>query len=129
MAVARVLFSSGSLEEAQAFLGEAAAKQAGELGRYRREAGPPAGKEEGRSRELRRIAESVPSATGRLNQLKLILRKGFESFGELTPEDLTRIARDAGFDESGEAIAKEIVEHGLAGRTSKGALVPLREGR
>jgi len=36
----------------------AAAKQAGELGRYRREAGPPTGKEDARSRELRRIAES-----------------------------------------------------------------------
>lgn len=124
-----VLFSSRSVGEAQAFLGEAAARDAGDLSGYRRDVGTSKTPSDDRSRELRAIASSVGAATGRANQLKLILRRGFEAFGELRVEDLEKIAHEAGFDESGEDLAQSAVEFGLAGRTKSGALVPLREGR
>jgi len=124
-----VLFSSRSVEEAQAFLGEAAAREAGDLSGYRREVRASKAPLDERAKELRAIASSVGAATGRANQLKLILRRGFEAFGELRVEDLDKIAREAGFDESGEDLARSAVEFGLAGRTASGALVPLREGR
>jgi hypothetical protein len=120
------LFASGHLEDVQAFLGRLSAKEAG--------AAPPPptpatfARTE-RDRERARIAQALGAASGRANQVKLILRRGFEAFGELTPEDLDAIARQADLDLDGAELAESAVELGLAARVASGALVPLREGR
>jgi hypothetical protein len=126
---ARVLFAADAIEKAQAYLGEAAAREAGDLRGYKADVAAAPAPAAGRRKELRAIATSVGAATGRANQLKVILRRGFEAFGELAVEDLERIAKQAGMDASGAQLADDAVDLGLAGRTKTGALVPLREGR
>jgi hypothetical protein len=120
------LFQAARIEDVQAFLGELAAKEAGAPSPGG-EAKAPARTE--RERERARIAEAMGGASGRANQVKLVLRRGFEAFGELTPEDLDSIAAQAELDLTGEELAASAVELGLAGRLANGALVPLREGR
>lgn len=122
----RALYSSAHVEDVQAFLGELAAKEAGAPS-----PGKPstAGARTERERERAKIAAAMGGASGRANQLKLMLRRGFEAFGELTPEDLASIASQADLDLTGEELADGAVELGLAGRSKDGALVPLRDGR
>ncbi len=120
------LFASAHIEEVQAFLGMHAAKEAG--------AAPPPGEappspRSQRERERAAIAKALGAASGRANQIKLILRRGFEAFGEVTLDDLDAIAWQADLDVDGAELADSAVELGLAGRSAKGALVPLREGR
>lgn len=128
LARARALFESNSQEEAQAFLGAAAAKAEGHA--------PPRASVEGagglrgeRERVLGAIASSVGAASGRTNQLKLILRRGFEAFGELGPKDLARICELAELPWSAAELTEAAFEQGLCARSEKGALIPLREGR
>jgi hypothetical protein len=124
---ARALVESPSVEDAQTFLGAAAAKAAGESlprGPLKGEAGPGAEHE----RVLRSIAASVGGASGRTNQLKLILRRGFEAFGELTDADLARICTLGEVPWSGPELAEAALEQGLCARSKNGALLPLREG-
>ena len=120
------LFASAHLDEVQAFLGKLGAQRAG--------AAPPpapaaASARTERERERARIAQALGAASGRANQIKLILRRGFEAFGELTQDDLDAIARQADLDVDGAELADSAVELGLAARSATGALVPLREGR
>ena len=122
----RPLFSSVSVEDVQAFLGELAAKEAGAPPPTR--AAPPSARSE-RERERARIALAMGGASGRANQVKLLLRRGFEAFGELTAEDLDAIAAQADLEVTGEELADSAVELGLAGRSTRGTLVPLRDGR
>ncbi len=110
-------------------MGQEAAKAGGGAARGDLTATPRVTQSGQRARERAKIAEAVGHATGRANQLKLILRRGFEAFGEVTVEDLDAIARGADLEESGEELATQAVELALAGRSKKGALVPLREGR
>ncbi len=122
------LFASPHLEEVQAFLGQEAARASpagGWFARVGAAEAPPRGE---RERERARIAVALGAASGRANQLKLILRRGFEAFGEVTVEDLAAIARQAELDVTAEELALEAVDLGLAGRSASGALVPLREG-
>ena len=120
------LFASSTLEEVQAYLGERAAKDADAPSPTAGKA--PAGRTE-RERERAKIAVALGGASGRANQVKLLLRRGFEAFGELTLEDLDAIASQSDLDVTGEDLAESAVELGLAGRSATGALVPLREGR
>jgi hypothetical protein len=119
------LFGPASLEDVQAFLGGLAAREANAA-----PPGPaPAPARSERERERARIALALGGASGRANQLKLLLRRGFEACGELTAEDLDSIARQSDLGLTGEELADGAVELGLAGRSPAGSLVPLREGR
>ena len=119
LATARVHFESATQEEARAFMGRKAGAQA-------KAVPAPA---DSRGRELRKIAESLGAASSPGNRLRLILRRGFEAFGELSVADLDKIARMAGLEETGADLAAQADELGLAARGTGGRLVPLREGR
>jgi len=129
LAHAPPLFASESLEAAQLFMGEHAAKKGGGAPRADLTATARVTKAGERAKGRAAIAQALQRATGRANQLKLILRRGFEAFGEVTVEDLDAIARGAEIGASGEELAEQAVELALAGRSDRGTLVPLREGR
>ena len=69
------------------------------------------------SREGRGIAvlQAAPAGVG------VYRRLGFEAFGELTLEDLDRIAEQSELGVTGEELAESAVELGLAGRSARGA--------
>jgi hypothetical protein len=134
LSAARRHFTSLSAEEARAFIG--AANRKAVEGRRRGGGAPaaagelaPAGPTDPRAQELRRIGEGLGAARGPAGRLRAILRKGFEAFGELTPEDLDEIARAGDLEESGEELAEAAVDQGLAARGRGGSLIPLREGK
>jgi len=124
------LLKSASLDEARAFIGSKGAKDAGRALAFAREVQAAArAPTPAREKERARIAAAVGAASGRTNQLKLILRRGFEAFGEIAVEDLARICDLAELPWSGAELAEAALEQGLAARAKSGALVPLREGR
>lgn len=128
LARARPLFESDSLEQARDFLGASAAKAEGASvprGTLKGESAPRGEHE----RVLGSIAASVGAASGRTNQMKLILRRAFQAFGQLAQDDLSRICTLAELPWSGEELAEAALEQGLCARSATGALIPLREGR
>lgn len=130
LARARPQFTADSVEEARAFIGESASRAAGSLKGFREDVrARTRGRLSAHDRELRKIAEASLAATNRANRLRAILRRSFEAFGELTVEDLEKIATYSGLGESGEDLAQDVVDLGLAGRGERGELLPLREGR
>jgi hypothetical protein len=120
------LFASQSLDEVRVYLGERGAAEAGAPSPGRP---APAAAASERAREIARIAAALPKASGRANQIRLVLRRGFEAFGELTPADLDAVAAQADLGLTGQELGDGAVELGLAARSANGALVPLREGR
>jgi hypothetical protein len=133
--VARRHFESKDVEEARAYMGAAnrgaAHRRAGAIGSADPGTLAPVAASPGaaRTQELRRIGRSLGAARGPSGRLRSILRKGFEAFGQLTPEDLDIVARAGELNETGQELAQAAVDQGLAARGPGGELVPLRDGR
>ncbi len=127
---APALLKTASLDEARAFIGSKSARDEGRLAAFAGDLkGAPSPPPSPREKERARIAAAVGAASGRTNQLKLILRRGFEAFGEVADEDLARICDLAELPWSCAELAEAALDQGLAARSKKGALIPLREGR